>query len=51
MAKPDTKTQKPQPVVTLKIVVGPVSPTQRQAWKRLWTKLIADAQREVENER
>ncbi len=41
---PESDTQKPQPVVTLKIVVGPVSPVQRQAYKRLWAKLVAECQ-------
>jgi hypothetical protein len=48
MSKPNAKTQKPQPVVTLTIVIGPMSPAQRQTWKWLWTKLIASAKREAE---
>jgi len=29
--------------VTLHIEYGPVSSLQRQAWRRLWLKLLADA--------
>ena len=29
--------------VTVNIVPGPVTPAQRQAWKKFWQKLIAEA--------
>jgi hypothetical protein len=36
--------------VTLHIEYGPVSTMQRQAWRRLWLKLLADAkEKEQEN--
>lgn len=38
--KSDTKTQAK---VTVNIRLGPVSPAQKQAWKRFWQKLLAEA--------
>jgi len=35
--------------VTVNIKPGPVSPAQKQAWRRFWQKLIAQVQEEVEN--
>jgi hypothetical protein len=29
--------------VTVDIQLGPVSPAQKQAWKRFWQKLISEA--------
>lgn len=42
MPKPDTKTEKPQPIVTLRIEPRPTSPAQRENWRRFWQKLIAE---------
>ncbi len=39
---PMNKTQKPQPIVTLAITPGPVTPAQREKWRRFWKKLIAE---------
>ena len=33
--------------VTVNIVSGQVTPAQRQAWKRFWQKLIAEAKNEA----
>lgn len=33
--------------VKLDIQLGPVTPLQRQAWRRLWQKLMAEARREA----
>jgi len=38
--KPDTKMQSS---VMVNIQPGPTSPAQKQAWKRFWQKLIAEA--------
>jgi len=35
-----SKRQKPQPVVTLKIEAGPANPARREAWRRLWLRLL-----------
>ncbi|HVP57877.1 MAG TPA: hypothetical protein VMU02_07240 [bacterium] len=44
-----TKPDRYSPVVTLTIKAGRVTPEQRQAWRRLWARLIAEAkQREGE---
>ena len=41
-----------QPVVTLRIVPGPVSPAARANWKKWWAARVAEAkQSEVENDR
>ena len=34
--------------VTVNIAAGPVTPAQRQAWKKFWQKLIAEAKSEVD---
>jgi hypothetical protein len=39
---------KQQSTVTVNIVHGPVTPAQRQAWKKFWQKLIAEAKIEVD---
>jgi len=39
VAKPDTKTQSK---VTVNIRPGPMSPAQKQVWRRFWQKLIAE---------
>ena len=33
--------------VKLDIQLGPVTPSQRQAWRRLWQKLMAEARRKI----
>lgn len=44
------KTQKPQPVVTLKIKRGPVTERQRRLWRSWWMRLIAEYKREPMSE-
>jgi hypothetical protein len=47
LPKPSSKNEHK---VTLHIEYGPVSSMQRQAWRRLWMKLLADAkEKEQEN--
>ena len=46
---PVNKTQKPQPVVMLTITPGPVTPAQREKWRRFWAKLVAEAKSEAKN--
>lgn len=40
-----------QPVITLKIESGQVTPHQCAAWRRFWQKLIAECKCEVQNDR
>ena len=40
MPRLDTKQQ---PVVTIRIERGPVSPAQKQAWRRFCQKLVSEA--------
>ena len=40
--KSDTKTQKPQPVVRLRIERGTTTPAARQNWKKWWAARIAE---------
>jgi len=35
-----------KPTVKLKILPGPVTPAQKQAWRRFWQKWIAEAKNE-----
>lgn len=42
------KTQKQQPVVTLRIVRGMPTPAQKTAWRRFWQKLIAEVKDQKE---
>ena len=45
----EIKTDRYPPLVTITITAGPVTPAQRQAWKTLWARLVAEAkQREGE---
>ena len=37
--------------LTVDIKLGPVSPTQTTAWHRLWQCLIAEAKREVRDDK
>ena len=41
---------KPEVKVTMRIAPGPVSPAQKQAWRRFWQKLITEAKGEAKNE-
>ena len=41
------KTQKPQPVVTVRIVQGPTTPAQKVMAKKFWAKLVSKCKREV----
>ena len=41
-----TRTDHRPPVVTLTIRAGPSTPAQRQAWRRLWARLIAEAKQQ-----
>jgi hypothetical protein len=42
--KSDTKLQQPQPVVTVSITPGPVTPAQKTAWRKFWLKLRAQVE-------
>ncbi len=44
-----TKTE-PQPIITVHIVTGKVTPAQSQAFLKLFTRLIAECQRELKAE-
>jgi len=43
MSKPETKTQKPQPVVTIYIVQGKSTLAQVRQYRAAWARLIAKA--------
>ena len=45
------KTAKQQPKVVLSIQPGPVTPAQRAGWRKWWSARIAEAKREVVDER
>jgi len=45
--KSDTKQQ---PAVIVRFETGPVSPAQRQAWRRFWQKMIDETKSEAINE-
>lgn len=49
MPKPDTKTEKLQPIVTLTITPGSVSPAGKASWKKWWAARIAEAKSEAKN--
>ena len=40
----------PQPVVTVRIVLGKAMPAQSQAWFRFFTRLIAECRHELKAE-
>ena len=42
-----TKTQKPQPVVTLRITTGAVSPAQKTALHEFFSRLIVECSQEL----
>jgi hypothetical protein len=42
-AEVSKQSSKDQPKVSLQIEYGPTTTIQRQAWRRLWIKLLADA--------
>ncbi|MDP2919430.1 MAG: hypothetical protein Q8O43_04335 [Dehalococcoidia bacterium] len=46
MPKSDTKSQKPEPMVTVRIEPGKVSPAMREQWRRAWARLLQRAQEE-----
>ena len=45
-----TKTQKPQPVVTLRITTGMVPPAQKTAWREFFLRLIVECKQELQAE-
>ena len=46
MPKTTEKTIK-QPIITVRILPGPISPAMRRAWVTFWKRLIASATSEV----
>lgn len=41
-------TTKIEPKVTFSILSGPISPAQREAWRKFWSQIISQAKADID---